>query len=114
MAHYATARSNGHPVMGLGIGDGPRPASTTTYFSTSDIEVRGGSSHRLGASVMMPVMQVMDIGSMAILIDPFGATFGFWQPGVFAGFSVMYEENAPAGSITRRSTPRARLSSTPR
>src|ERR1700678_1207509 len=37
MGSYATARSNGRAVMGLGIGEGTNGAATT-YFSTNDIE----------------------------------------------------------------------------
>ena len=39
----------------------------------------------LGATVMMPVMPVMEIGAMAVLIDPSGAPYGLWQAGTFAG-----------------------------
>ena len=35
MGHYATARSNGHAVMGLGIAEGTNGAMTT-YFSTNE------------------------------------------------------------------------------
>jgi predicted enzyme related to lactoylglutathione lyase len=69
--------------------------ATTTYFSTGDIEAATARALELGASSVMPVTPIMDIGTMALLVDPFGVTYGLWQPGVFAGFGVMYEENAP-------------------
>jgi uncharacterized protein len=94
MGHYSTALSNGHAVMGLSVGEGMNGA-TTTYFSTGDIGSAVARATELGANVMMPVTQIMDIGTMALLVDPFGVTYGLWQPGVFAGFGVMYEENAP-------------------
>jgi predicted enzyme related to lactoylglutathione lyase len=43
----------------------------------------------------MPATQVMDLGHMAMMIDPTGASVGLWQPGTFHGFGVQYEENAP-------------------
>lgn len=43
----------------------------------------------------MPVMAVMDIGTMAILLDPAGAPYGLWQAGTFSGFGVMHEVSAP-------------------
>jgi predicted enzyme related to lactoylglutathione lyase len=94
MGHYATARSNGAPVVGLGIMDGGH-GRTTTYFSTSNIEEAITQATGLGATVMMPAMAVMDLGTMAVLFDPAGAPYGLWQPGTFAGFGVMHEVNAP-------------------
>jgi predicted enzyme related to lactoylglutathione lyase len=94
MGSYATASSNGAPVMGLGIGEGTN-GNTTTYFATSDIEGEVKKALDLGASVMMPVTPVMEIGTMAILTDPSGAPYGLWQAGTFSGFGVMHEANAP-------------------
>ena len=94
MGHYSTALSNGRAVMGLSVGEGMNGAATT-YFSTNDLESAVARASKLGANVMMPVTQIMDIGTMALLVDPFGVTYGLWQPGVFSGFGVMYEENAP-------------------
>jgi hypothetical protein len=92
--HYAFALSNGHPVLGLGITDDGNGAATT-YFSTKDIEAAITRATELGASVIVPAMQVMDLGWMAILVDPVGASYGLWQPGSFQGFGVAFEENAP-------------------
>jgi uncharacterized protein len=94
MGSYATASWNGSPVIGLGIAEGMN-GNTTTYFSSSDIETDVKKATELGAHPMMPVTQVLDIGTMAILLDPAGAPFGLWQPGTFHGFGVMHEFNAP-------------------
>jgi predicted enzyme related to lactoylglutathione lyase len=93
-SYYALAFSQGRPVMGLGIFDGGQGAFTT-YFSTSDVEATIACSLELGATAMMPAMNVMDLGKMAILIDPVGAAYGLWQPASFHGFGVVYEENTP-------------------
>ncbi len=34
---------------------------------------------------MMPPMDVMEFGRMAIFVDPVGAAFGVWQPGTHKG-----------------------------
>jgi len=94
MGYYAVASSNGSPVFGLGRFEGGRGVATT-YFTTSDIDATVQKSVDLGASVVSASMPVMELGSMAILSDPTGATFGLWQPGTFHGFGVEYEENAP-------------------
>jgi predicted enzyme related to lactoylglutathione lyase len=94
MGHYAIGSWNGAPVIGLGIAEGTN-GNTTTYFTSSDIEGDVAKASELGASAMMPVTNVMDLGTMAILIDPSGAPFGLWQAGTFNGFGVMHEVNAP-------------------
>lgn len=94
-AYYALALSNGRPVMGMGIYDAVTTSALQTYFSTSDIDATIARAAELGATSLMPVMDVMDLGRMAMVNDPEGATFGLWQPGSFHGFGVAYEENAP-------------------
>ncbi|MGA7836143.1 MAG: VOC family protein [Acidimicrobiales bacterium] len=93
MGGYSLALSGGLPVLGLGKTDGVHGAATT-YFSTSDIDDAIVRATDGGATTLMPRMDVMDLGSMAVLVDPVGAVFGLWQPGSFHGFGVMHEENA--------------------
>jgi uncharacterized protein len=94
MGFYSLAISQDQPVLGLGRTDGAHGV-TNTYFSTPNIDDSIARASDGGATVAMPRMDVMDLGSMAILIDPVGATFGLWQPGTFHGFGVMHEVNAP-------------------
>jgi predicted enzyme related to lactoylglutathione lyase len=94
MGYYSIASSNGSPVLGLSRFEGARGAATT-YFSTSDIDATLQQSIDLGATAVTPSSQVMDLGYMAILVDPTGASFGLWQPGTFHGFGVQYEVNTP-------------------
>lgn len=94
MGHYSLASHDGSPVFGLGQGEGARGAATT-YFATLAIDQSVKKAVELGATVTMPVMPVMELGSMVLLVDPTGATFGLWQPGTFQGFGVAYEANAP-------------------
>jgi len=94
MGYYSIASSNGEPVLGLSRFEGARGA-TTTYFSTSDVDASVQRASELGATTVMPVSQIMELGYMAMLTDPTGVNFGLWQPGTFHGFGVQYEENAP-------------------
>jgi len=94
MGGYSLAISQDLPVLGLGITQGSHH-TTVTYFSTSNIDDAVARASDDGATVVVPRMDVMDLGSMAILIDPVGATFGLWQPNTFHGFGVMHEVNAP-------------------
>jgi predicted enzyme related to lactoylglutathione lyase len=90
---YALAMSQDLPVFGLGIMEGAH-GTVTSYFSTSDIDDAIARAANDGATAVVPSMSVLDLGSMAVLIDPVGATFGLWQPGTFHGFGVMHEINA--------------------
>jgi hypothetical protein len=94
MGYYAMALSNGHAVMGLGVSEDAN-GTPNTYFSTNDMASSIARASELGAQVVVPAMKVMDVGTMAIVRDPFGAPYGLWQPGVFHGFGVVYEENSP-------------------
>ena len=94
MGSYSLALHDGAPVFGLGQGEGGQGVATT-YFSPPAIDQTVEEAVALGARIHMPVTPVLELGSMAWLVDPAGATFGLWQPGIFQGFGVAYEANAP-------------------
>jgi predicted enzyme related to lactoylglutathione lyase len=91
---YAMAHVNDAPVLGLGQMAGATGAMTT-YFATASMEDAIATATEHGATVVMPAMTVMTAGTMAMLVDPAGASYGLWQPDEFAGFGAMYEPNAP-------------------
>ena len=90
---YSIARHNGRAVLGIGEQPDGR-GSWVTYFSTSDIERTAERARDNGGSVFFPPMQVMDVGWMALVLDPTGAVHGLWQPITFAGFEVVHEPNS--------------------
>jgi uncharacterized protein len=95
---YVTALSDGHAVGGMmaRTPDMAGPDAWNTYVSTADIDATVAAAIAAGGQVAMPVMPVGDLGKMAFLVDPAGATFGLWQPGVHLGFG---KYNEP-GSVT--------------
>jgi len=106
MGSYALARHDGAPVFGLGQGEGAQGVATT-YFGTRAIDDTVEQAVALGAAIIMPVTPVMELGSMAWLVDPVGASFGLWQPGTFQGFGAAYEPNAPGWFDHASSDPKA-------
>ncbi len=91
---YSIARHNGKAV--LGIGEQPDgQGDWVTYFSTPDIHVACEVAKSEGGQVFFPPMQVMDVGWMALVMDPAGVVHGLWQPITFPGFEVQYEPNTP-------------------
>lgn len=91
---YSIARHDGKAVLGIGEQAEGR-GSWVTYFSTSDIAQSVEAIPANGGQVFFPPMQVMDVGWMALAMDPTGAVHGLWQPITFPGFEAMYEPNTP-------------------
>jgi predicted enzyme related to lactoylglutathione lyase len=94
---YVTFYSDGHRVAGL-VANRPEtgtPDFWNTYLSADDLGATVEAAEKAGARVIAPPMQVGDLGSMAILSDPAGATVGVWQPGQHTGFGKYNE----AGSV---------------
>ncbi len=96
--NYVTFESDGHVVAGMvpNSADSGSPDVWTTYLSTADIAATVGAATAAGGQLIVPAMQVGDLGSMAVVSDPAGAVFGVWQPGSHTGFG---KYNEP-GSVT--------------
>jgi uncharacterized protein len=95
-AFYATAQVRGRNVAGLAKlpSEGQFPPAWTVYLATNDADDTARKAKDAGATVMMPPMDVMDHGRMAILADPTGAVFGLWQPKSHRGAQVVDEPGA--------------------
>ena len=65
------------------MGDGPDVWSV--YLASDDAAKSVESAVGHGGTVIVPAMQITDIGSMAMVADPGGAAIGIWQPGVHTG-----------------------------
>ena len=95
---YFMFTRNGVPVAG-GMGDmGDLRANNTwkVYLTTDDLARTVKTAEAEGGQVDGPPMAVADLGSLAVLVDPTGATIGGWQPGTFPGFTVLNEPGAPS------------------
>lgn len=95
--HYTTALLGGRPVAGIT----PTPPDTpdaapgwTTHLATADVQARADRAVAAGAQVLLGPLSVMDMGSMALVTDPTGATFALWQSGTRIGAEVVDEPGA--------------------
>ncbi|MBI3430576.1 MAG: VOC family protein [Actinobacteria bacterium] len=93
MGYYSIARNNGEAVLGIGEQDEGR-GLWITYFTSGKIEVDCKRAADNGAQIIVPPMQIMNLGWMCLLMDPFNTVYGLWQPIEFHGFGVMYEPNS--------------------
>jgi predicted enzyme related to lactoylglutathione lyase len=93
---YSVAEHNGRGVAGVGPKMGPAEAPTIwmTYLATSDADATARKVIRAGGELVMEAMDVMDVGRMAVAIDPAGAVFGLWQARAFPGAQVVNEPGA--------------------
>jgi len=72
------------------------PPVWNSYISVADADKTVIAAEEAGAKILMPAMDVMDAGRMAVIADPTGAVFSIWQAGKHAGAGVINEPNAYA------------------
>lgn len=94
---YTTFRRDGQQVAGLG-GQPPAmegaPPVWNSYIAVADVDETSKKVEAAGGTVMMPGMDVMDAGRMAIYGDPTGAVISVWQAGAHRGADVCNEPGA--------------------
>jgi predicted enzyme related to lactoylglutathione lyase len=92
---YGLAKVEGHNVAGImGTDALPHPPVWTTYLATADCAATCEAITAAGGTVVSPTMDVMDLGAMAVAIDPTGATFGLWQAKAHTGVELANEPGA--------------------
>ncbi|WP_372791183.1 VOC family protein, partial [Paraconexibacter sp.] len=92
---YRMFEQDGKAVAGLmALTEEGQPTAWSTYITVADADETAGKVAAAGGSVVVPPMDVMDIGRMAFFADPTGAVFGIWQPKTFAGADVVNEPNS--------------------
>jgi uncharacterized protein len=79
--HYAMCKLGGKNVAGIGgkPPGAPIPTAWTPYLATDDLDKTLAAVAEAGGAVMMPAMDVMDQGRMAIIADSTGGALGLWQ-----------------------------------
>jgi uncharacterized protein len=56
------------------------PPHWNNYVTANDLDARAPKVAELGGNLMIPPFDVMDVGRMAVAVDPTGAVFMLWQP----------------------------------
>jgi uncharacterized protein len=93
---YTTAQIRGRKVAGLAklSAQSQFPSAWTIYFAADNADDVARRAKDSGGTVLMPPMDVMEHGRMAILADPTGAAFGIWQARQHRGAQVLDEPGA--------------------
>ncbi len=93
---YVNFSKDGLPVAGCMKNDGQSgPDQWSVYLATDDVRATADAAVANGGQVIVSPMEVMDLGSMAVLADAGGAGIGAWQPGRHNGFAVLAEVGTP-------------------
>lgn len=88
-------------LMVAGMGPQPpglppgTPSAWHAYVMVDDADASCTAAEAAGGAVVMPAMDVMAQGRLAMVADPAGAVVGMWQPGEHRGAEVM----AAPGSV---------------
>jgi len=94
---YGLIRQGGRQVAGIGPATDPdRGTSWSLYFATDNADETATKVESNGGKVIVAPMDVMDQGRMAVFMDPAGAFFSVWQPGLHRGSEIVGEH----GSLT--------------
>ena len=71
-----------------------QPTAWSTYVTVEDADATAAAVGEAGGTTIVPPMDVLDIGRMAMFIDPTGAAIGVWQPKTFTGAEIVNEPNS--------------------
>jgi predicted enzyme related to lactoylglutathione lyase len=72
------------------------PDIWSVYLSTDDARKTLEAAAANGGQIHVQAMAVADLGTMAVVGDPGGATIGVWQPGQHRGFGIFGEAGTPS------------------
>ena len=95
---YFNFAKDGVPVAGGMRNDGQAgtPDGWTIYLATDDTERVTKEAVANGGDVIVPAMDVMELGTMAVVSDPGHASIGAWKPGLHKGFAIFGEPGTPS------------------
>jgi len=70
------------------------PPHWNLYVTVASVDASTKNAESLGAKVLAPPFDVMDVGRMAVLQDPTGAVFQLWQAKKHIGAKILNEPGA--------------------
>jgi hypothetical protein len=91
---YTMATRDGGTVAALFSSE--QPPHWNCYVTVASADESAAKAGELGANVVQPAFDVLDVGRMAIIVDPQGAGLCLWEPRTSIGATVV---NAP-GALT--------------
>jgi predicted enzyme related to lactoylglutathione lyase len=95
---YVNFLRDGVRVAGSMRNDGQsgQPDAWSVYLAVDDAQATVDAAVAKGGQVVVPAVDVLELGRMAVLVDAGGAAVGIWQPKLHQGFGVYDEPGAPS------------------
>jgi len=88
---YRVAMVGDRAVAGIGVQQSPGSPFWATYVAVESADETVAKVLAAGGQVVVPAMDVLDAGRMAIFTDPVGAVFSVWQAGAHPGSELVNE-----------------------
>jgi predicted enzyme related to lactoylglutathione lyase len=88
---YRVAMVGDRAVAGIGEQQHPGPPVWSTYIAVENADEAVAKVLAAGGQLVVPAMDVLDVGRMAIFTDPQGAFFSVWQAGTHPGAQLVNE-----------------------
>lgn len=76
---YTMFMNGNMPVAGMIKPPAEAPSAWNNYITVKDLDATLAKAQELGANVIMPATDVPEKGRFAFIVDPQGASIGFWQ-----------------------------------
>ncbi len=92
--HYTIVSKNGKQVAAISPAQDPGPPRWTTYVNVDDLDAVAKKAETAGGTVIVPPMDVMTAGRMAIFADTTGAVIAAWQARDHLGAQLVNEPGA--------------------
>lgn len=70
------------------------PPHWSVYIAVDDVAATTSKVAGAGGTVILPAMDVMDVGRMAVVLDPTGGVLSLWEAKTHTGFGRMSEPGA--------------------
>lgn len=91
---YGLFMKDGKVVSGYGPQMNPGPPAWSTYVTVADVDAACGVVTAAGGTVVVPALDVMTAGRMAVCQDPQGGFFSVWEAREHIGSEVVNEPGA--------------------
>jgi predicted enzyme related to lactoylglutathione lyase len=89
---YQMFQQDGKAVGGLSpIMQEGQPTAWLTYITVESADDTAAKVGAAGGQTLLAPMDVMDVGRMAIFMDPTGGAFAVWEPRAHAGAEIVNE-----------------------
>jgi predicted enzyme related to lactoylglutathione lyase len=88
---YRFATVGRHRVAGIGVQRGVGPPAWATYIATDDADATSAAVEAAGGRIVLPPIDVLDVGRMAVFTDPVGAVLSLWQAVSHPGAELVNE-----------------------